>query len=81
MSIIKAKLFATAAGFFALFALSQIALESLAEARAGNQRSSGVRGSRSSQSPSRAATPQKQDGMPAQQASQPSPMMPQAGTN
>ena len=78
MSTTKYQLFATAVGFFAVFALTQIALESLADARAGGGRSGGFRGSRSSQAPSRAAnptSPQRQDAMPAQ----PSPMMPQSG--
>ena len=82
MSINKGKSFAMAAGLFAVFALTQIALETLADARAGGGRSGGVRGSRSSQAPSRATnptTPQRQDAMPAQQMRQPSPMMPQSG--
>lgn len=79
MMITQAKLFTALAGFCALFALSQIALESLADARAGNLRPGGVRGSRTTQAPRRAAAPsapQKQDAMP---ASQPTPMMPQSG--
>lgn len=82
MSIIKRKVFVMAVGFFAVFALSQIALETLADARAGGGRSGGFRGSRSAQSPSRATTPaspQKQDAVQQQQARQSSPMMPQSG--
>ena len=69
-----------AAGLFAVIGLTQFVLESLADARAGGGRSSGFRGSRSTQAPSRPtqpSTPQR-DAMP-QQAQQPSPMMPQSG--
>jgi len=82
MSITKRKSFVIAVGLFAAFALSQIALETLADARAGGGRSGGFRGSRSSQSPSRSTTPtspQKQDAVQQQQARQSSPMMPQPG--
>ena len=78
----KRNLFVVAAGFFAVFALSQIAFQALADARAGGGRSGGFRGSRSYQAPSRSTTPtspQRQDAMPQQQAGQPSPMMPQSG--
>ncbi len=69
-----------AAGLFAVVGLTQIVLESLADARAGGGRSSGFRGSRSTQAPSRPdqASQPRRDAMP-QQAQQPSPMMPQAG--
>ena len=69
-----------AAGLFAVVGLTQIILESLADARAGGGRSGGFRGSRSYQSPSRPdqASQPRRDAMP-QQAQQPSPMMPQAG--
>jgi len=82
MSITKRKSFVMAVGLFALFALTQVALETLADARAGGGRSGGFRGSRSSQAPSRATNPtapQRQDAMPAQQARQPGSMMPQSG--
>ncbi|HYJ15020.1 MAG TPA: TIM44-like domain-containing protein [Candidatus Limnocylindria bacterium] len=82
MSITKRKSFVMAVGLFALVALTQVALETLADARAGGGRSGGFRGSRSSQAPSRATNPtapQRQDAMPAQQARQPSSMMPQSG--
>ena len=74
--------FVVAAGFFAVFAVSQIVFESLADARAGGGRSGGFRGSRSYQAPSRSTgptAPQRQDAMPQQQVSQPSPMAPQSG--
>jgi len=69
-----------AAGLFAVIGLTQFVLESLADARAGGGRSSGFRGSRSTQSPSRPdqASQPRRDAMP-QQAQQPSPMMPQSG--
>jgi len=82
MSTTKYKLFATAVGLFAVFALTQIALESLADARAGGGRSGGFRGSRSSQAPSRSpdSTSQpRRDAAAPQQMQQPSPMMPQSG--
>lgn len=82
MLINKRKSFVMAVGLFAVFALSQIALETLADARAGGGRSGGFRGSRSFQAPSRSATPtspQKQDAVQQQQARQSSPMMPQSG--
>jgi predicted lipid-binding transport protein (Tim44 family) len=69
-----------AAGLFAVIGLSQIILENLADARAGGGRSGGFRGSRSYQAPSKPAQPsQPQRNATAQQAQQPSPMMPQAG--
>ena len=69
-----------AAGIFAAIGLSQIVLESLADARAGGGFSGGTRGSRSYQAPSRPTQPSQpqRDAMP-QQAQQPSPMMPQSG--
>jgi len=82
MSITKRNSFVMAVGLFAAFALSQIALETLADARAGGGRSGGFRGSRSFQAPSRATTPsspQRQDAVQQQQARQSSPMMPQSG--
>ena len=69
-----------AAGFFTVIGLSQVVLESLADARAGGGRSAGTRGSRSYQAPSRPTQPAapQREAMP-QQAQQPSPMMPQSG--
>lgn len=69
-----------AAGLFTVIGLSQLVLESLAEARAGGGRSAGTRGSRSYQAPSRPTQPAapQREAMP-QQAQQPSPMMPQSG--
>ena len=67
-------------GLFAIIGLSQIVLETLANARAGGGRAGGFRGSRSTQAPSRPAQPTQpqRDSMP-QQAQQPAPMMPQSG--
>lgn len=82
MPFTKRKSFVMSVGLFALFALTQIALETLADARAGGGRSGGSRGSRSYQAPSRQATPaapQRQDAMQQQQMRQPAPMMPQSG--
>ena len=82
MAFSRGNSFIIAAGFFAVFALSQVTFESFADARAGGGRSGGFRGSRSSQAPSRSTTPaspQRQDAVQQQQAGQPSPMMPQTG--
>jgi predicted lipid-binding transport protein (Tim44 family) len=69
-----------AAGFFAVIGLTQVILESLADARAGGGRAGGSRGSRSYQAPSRPTQPAgpQRDAMP-QQAQAPAPMMPQSG--
>ncbi|HLN87844.1 MAG TPA: Tim44 domain-containing protein [Candidatus Limnocylindrales bacterium] len=69
-----------AAGFLMVIGLSQIILESFADARAGGGRSVGSRGSRSYQAPSRPVQPSapQREAMP-QQAQQPAPMMPQSG--
>jgi predicted lipid-binding transport protein (Tim44 family) len=68
-------------GLFAFVGLTQIALESYAEARAGGGRSGGFRGTRSYQSPSRPAQPgqtqQRREATPPPQ--QPSPFAPQGG--
>ena len=58
-----------ALGLFVLVGLSQIWLESYADARAGGGRSGGFRGSRSYQSPSRPAQPSqpRREATPAQQ--------------
>ena len=82
MSLNERKLFVLATGLLAFFALTQVTLETLAVARAGGGRSSGFRGSRSYQAPSRSTTPpssQRQDAMPQQQVGQPTPTMPQSG--
>ena len=82
MSLNERKLFVLATGLLAFFALTQVTLETLAVARAGGGRSSGFRGSRSYQPPSRSTTPpssQRQDAMPQQQVGQPTPTMPQSG--
>jgi predicted lipid-binding transport protein (Tim44 family) len=66
-----------ALGLFALVGLTQIILESYADARAGGGRSGGFRGSRSYSAPSRPSQPTQ----PRREATpqQPSPMMPQGG--
>ena len=69
-----------ALSLFAFVGLTQIVLESFADARAGGGRSGGFRGSRSYTAPSRPSpsqpgqTQQRRDATPAQQ-----PMMPQSG--
>lgn len=80
MSTTKGNRLLVAAGLFAVIGLTQIVLESLADARAGGGFSSGSRGSRSYQAPSRPTQPSapQREAMP-QQAQQPSPMMPQSG--
>src|ERR1043166_6323441 len=66
---------------FAFLAISQIALETYVDARAGGGSSGGFRGSRSYQAPSRPSQPgpsqQRRDASPPPQ--QPSPYMPQSG--
>ena len=80
MPTTKANRLLMAAGLFAVIGLTQFVLESLADARAGGGRSSGFRGSRSYQAPSRPTQPSApQRDATAQQAQQPSPMMPQSG--
>ena len=69
-----------AVGLFAIIGLSQIVLETLADARAGGGRAGGFRGSRSYQSPSKPAQPsQPQRAATPQQVQQPSPMMQSGG--
>ena len=69
-----------ALSLFAFVGLSQIVMESYADARAGGGRSGGFRGSRSYRAPSSPSQPSpaqpRRDATPAQQ---PSPMMPQSG--
>ena len=80
MSNGKRKMLLMAVGLFTVIWLGQIVLETSADARAGDRRSSGSRGSRSLQAPSRPAQPAApQREATAQQAQQPTPMMPQAG--
>ena len=69
-----------AAGFLTVIGLSQIILESLADARAGGGSSVGSRGSRSYQAPTRPSQPSapQREAIP-QQPQQPAPMMPQSG--
>ena len=80
MAISKRKNILMALGLFTLVGLSQIVLQSYADARAGGGSSGGFRGSRSYSAPSRPAQPSptqpRRDATPAQQ---PSPMMPQSG--
>lgn len=66
----------TAVAVFALAALSQIALETYVEARAGGGRSGGYRGSRTYQAPARPSQPRREASPPPQQ---PSPLAPQPG--
>jgi predicted lipid-binding transport protein (Tim44 family) len=69
-----------AVGLFAIIGLSQIVLETLADARAGGGRAGGFRGSRSYQAPSKPAQPsQPQRAATPQQVQQPSPMMQSGG--
>jgi predicted lipid-binding transport protein (Tim44 family) len=81
MAISKRGMVLTAIGLFAVVGLSQIVLESYAEARAGGGRSGGFRGSRSYQSPSRPSQPgqtqQRREATPPPQ--QPGPLAPQSG--
>jgi predicted lipid-binding transport protein (Tim44 family) len=67
-----------ALSLFAFVGLTQIVLESFADARAGGGRSGGFRGSRSYSAPSKPSQPTqpRREATPAQQ---PSPMMPQSG--
>jgi predicted lipid-binding transport protein (Tim44 family) len=81
MTIRKPRIVFMALGLFAVLGLTQIVLESYAEARAGGGRSGGFRGSRSYQQPSRQARPdqgqQRREAAPPPQ--QPAPFAPQAG--
>ena len=82
MRLLNRQTVLAALGLFVLVGLSQIWLESYAEARAGGGRSGGFRGSRSYSSPARPtqptnpAQPRRDQMAPAQQAN---PMAPQAG--
>jgi predicted lipid-binding transport protein (Tim44 family) len=79
MLILKRKTILTTLLVFGLIGLSQIVLESYADARAGGGRSGGFRGSRSFQAPSRSSQPSqpRRDAAPPPQ--QPSPFAPQPG--
>jgi predicted lipid-binding transport protein (Tim44 family) len=68
-----------ALGLFAVIGLSQIALETYADARAGGGRSGGFRGSRSYQAPSRPAQPAQQRRDTAPPPQQPGQFAPQSG--
>jgi predicted lipid-binding transport protein (Tim44 family) len=79
MAISKRRIIFMALGLFVFVGLSQIVLESYAEARAGGGRSGGFRGSRSYSSPARPTqptNPARRDAMPSQQ---PGAMAPQTG--
>jgi predicted lipid-binding transport protein (Tim44 family) len=78
MAISKRRIIFIGLGLFAFVGLSQIILESYAEARAGGGRSGGFRGSRSYSSPARPTQPTqpRREATPSQQ---PSPMAPQSG--
>lgn len=78
MAISKHRAMLTAVSVFALVGLSQIVLESYADARAGGGRSGGFRGSKSYQSPSRPSPSQpRREATPPPQ--QPGPFAPQPG--
>jgi predicted lipid-binding transport protein (Tim44 family) len=68
-----------AISLFAFVGLSQIFLESFADARAGGGRSGGFRGSRSYQAPSRPTQPSQPRREATPPAQQPSPFAPQSG--
>jgi predicted lipid-binding transport protein (Tim44 family) len=76
---ISQKMALMAVGLFAIVGLSQIVLETAADARAGGGRSGGFRGSRSYQAPSRPSQPaqQRRDASPPPQ--QPGQFAPQSG--
>jgi predicted lipid-binding transport protein (Tim44 family) len=81
MAMSKRRIIFMALGLFVLVGLSQIILESYAEARAGGGRSGGFRGSRSYSSPARPTQPSnpaepRREAMPSQQ---PGMMGPQTG--
>src|SRR5215510_14539856 len=81
MAISKRKMTFMAVSLFALVGLSQIILETYADARAGGGSSAGSRGSRSYQAPARPSQPSpsqpRREAAPSPQ--QPSPMAPQPG--
>jgi predicted lipid-binding transport protein (Tim44 family) len=79
MAISKRRIIFMALGLFVFVGLSQIILESYADARAGGGRSGGFRGSRSYSSPARPTqptNPARREAMPSQQ---PGAMAPQTG--
>jgi predicted lipid-binding transport protein (Tim44 family) len=78
MAISKRRMLLMAVSLFALVGLSQIVLETYADARAGGGRSGGFRGSRSYQAPSRPSQP-SQPRREATSPQQPGPMAPQPG--
>ncbi|HSE89735.1 MAG TPA: Tim44 domain-containing protein [Candidatus Binatia bacterium] len=79
MAISKRRIILMAISLFAFVGLSQIILESFADARAGGGRSGGFRGSRSYQAPSRPTQPSQPRREAAPPPQQPSPMAPQSG--
>src|SRR5262245_36290797 len=79
MAISKRKMILVAISLFAFVGLSQLVLESFADARAGGGRSGGFRGSRSYQSPSRPTQPSQPRREATPPPQQPSPMAPQSG--
>src|SRR5215510_10667935 len=79
MAISKRKISLMAISLFAFVGLSQIVIESCADARAGGGRSGGFRGSRSYQSPSRPTQPSQPRREATPPPQQPSPMAPQSG--
>jgi predicted lipid-binding transport protein (Tim44 family) len=73
------KIILTAVMFLAVAGLSQLALESYVEARAGGGRSGGYRGSRTYQSPARPSQPSQPRREASPPPQQPSPLTPQPG--
>jgi predicted lipid-binding transport protein (Tim44 family) len=79
MSLLNSKTVLIALGLFAFIGLSQILLESYADARAGGGRFGGFRGSRSYSSPARPTQPTQPRRESMAPAQQPNPMAPQPG--
>ena len=79
MAISKLRIILLAVSVFAVLGLSQIVLESHADARAGGGSSGGFRGSRSYQSPTRPAQPSQPRREATPPPQQPAPLAPQPG--
>ena len=79
MAILNRKTIFTTVMFLTLAGLSQVVLESYAEARAGGGRSGGSRGSRSYQAPSRPSQPTQPRREATPPPHQPGPLAPQPG--
>jgi predicted lipid-binding transport protein (Tim44 family) len=79
MAISKLRIVLLAVSVFAVLGLSQIVLESHADARAGGGSSGGFRGSRSYQSPTRPAQPSQPRREATPPPQQPAPLAPQPG--